>query len=173
MPALRFMPTGDQLSPKPNVGTREYMPAWAYGEKTEIRPTFDCFSVGKVIWAMVAGRPACRLWYVFKDEFNIEKLFPEHTEMLWVNELLARCVVEEEKDMRVRDGRTLLFGIDATIDAIEANAIPATHLRRIKRLCRICRQGFYQPNPNITIGSGGSENLIHPDQCMACGHLDF
>ncbi len=154
-----------------NVGTREYMPAWAYGERTEIGPTFDCFSVGKVIWAMIAGRPTCRLWYVLKDEFNL--IFPDKTEMLWINELLGMCVVEEEKDMSIREGQRLVSEIDNTIDAIEANAIPVTYLRRIRRLCRVCRQGFYQRNPTITLGNDGAGNPINPDQCMSCGHLDF
>jgi serine/threonine protein kinase len=155
-----------------NVGTREYMPAWAYGQKTEIRPTFDSFSVGKVIWAMIAGRPACPLWYVFKDEFNLVKLFPEKTEMLWINELLGKCVVEEEeKDMKLLDAQKFLSEIDSTIDAIEANATPAAYLRRVKRRCRVCGEGFYHPNPNITLGNDGAGNPINPDQCPACGIL--
>ena len=42
-----------------NVGTRDFQPPWSYGTRLEeVRPTFDVFSLAKVLWAMVSGRPS-------------------------------------------------------------------------------------------------------------------
>ena len=48
-----------------NVGSRDWMPAWAYSKRIEeVRPTFDVFALGKVIWAMISGKPVLPLWYL-------------------------------------------------------------------------------------------------------------
>src|SRR5262249_51082859 len=131
---LAFYDNGARVSLSyENVGTRDYMPAWAYGEKTDIRPTFDCFSVGKVIWAMIAGRPACPLWYVTRDDFNLMKRFPQKEEMLWVNQLLQKCVVQDEEEMKVQDGAGLLEEIDAIIYRMAMHAVPTSETRMAGR----------------------------------------
>lgn len=152
-----------------NVGTREYMPAWAYGEQSEIKPAFDVFSVGKVIWAMIAGRPACRLWYVLKDDFNLSKIFADNSEMLWINELLSRCVLEEERDMKILNGTALLKEIDAAIYKIAVNATPPSEARMAGRTCRLCFSGTYQTDRRGHAGSVGDCCL----RCDRCGHLQF
>ena len=72
-----------------NVGSRDWMPGWAYGKRMdEVRPDFDVFSLGKLLWSMVSGKPFLRLWYFQADEFNVEKMFPENSAMRWVTRLL-------------------------------------------------------------------------------------
>ena len=47
-----------------NVGTRDFQPPWSYGMRlADVQPAFDVFSLAKVLWAMVSGRPKFPLWY--------------------------------------------------------------------------------------------------------------
>ena len=40
-----------------NVGSRDWMPGWALSMRLEdIKPSFDVFSLGKVLWSMVSGK---------------------------------------------------------------------------------------------------------------------
>ena len=39
-----------------NVGSRDWMPAWAMGKRLDdVQPNFDVFSLGKVLWEMIAS----------------------------------------------------------------------------------------------------------------------
>ena len=52
-----------------NVGTRDFQPAWSYGMRlADVQPTFDVFSLAKVLWAMVSGNPKFPLWYFDRRE---------------------------------------------------------------------------------------------------------
>jgi serine/threonine protein kinase len=155
-----------------SVGTRHYKPAWAYGGRLEgVNPTFDVFSVGKVIWAMIAGESSCPLWYVLKDKYNLELRFPNQPEMLWVNALLSKCVVEEEKEMRLRDGSSLLNEMDVAMRALRLRAIPPDKAL-VVRSCRICFVGTY-----VEDNSGNRGGIVYPAghcfRCDRCGHLEF
>jgi serine/threonine protein kinase len=153
-----------------NVGTRDYMPAWAYSRRLkEIKPTFDVFSVGKVVWAMISGEPACPLWYVREDEFNLMRRFPKNEEMVWINELLTQSVVEHEKDMQITDGAALLTEIDATIYRIMMNAVRPQDAGAVNRTCRLCFIGTYKIENTGYTGSIGDRCL----RCDQCGHLEF
>lgn len=58
-----------------NVGSRDWMPGWAMGMRLEdVRPTFDVFALGKLLWAMVSGKPILRLWYYHDPEFDLLSL---------------------------------------------------------------------------------------------------
>ena len=40
-----------------NVGTRDFQPPWSHAMRlADVQPTFDVFSLGKVLWAMVSGQ---------------------------------------------------------------------------------------------------------------------
>jgi len=117
------------------------MPGWAMGMRIdEIKPTFDVFCLGKILWAMTSGRPILRLWYFKKDEFNVEKMFSNAASIKWANPLFEKCIVEEEKDCLPNAG-ALLEEIDKTISMIESDAdlIDLT----VKRKCRVCGMGDY------------------------------
>lgn len=78
------------------VGTTDWMPGWALGMRLEdVKPSFDVFSLGKVLWSMVSGRERLRLWYFMKPEFNLTHMFPDSDQMEFVNGILAKTVVEE------------------------------------------------------------------------------
>ena len=89
--------------------------------------------------------------------------------MLWIDELLDKCVVERENQLKVRDGTELLHEIDDMINAIQVHAIPAKTVLAIQRHCRICSVGIYQPHK---VGHAGSV-ATNPFKCNSCGHLDF
>ena len=57
-----------------NVGSRDWMPAWAYGRRVdELSPTFDVFSLGKVLWAMVSGKTMLPLWYHHQEQYDLTR----------------------------------------------------------------------------------------------------
>lgn len=76
-----------------NVGSRDWMPPWAFGKKIEdLENNFDVFSLGKVLWSMVSGLSKLNLWYfVEEDENNVEKIFPNANEMKYANDLFRVC----------------------------------------------------------------------------------
>ena len=81
-----------------NVGSRDWMPGWAMSVRIEdVRPSFDVFSLGKVLWSMVSGQPVLPLWYFDKPKFNLEHLFRGRPYVHLINAILKKCVVEEEK----------------------------------------------------------------------------
>lgn len=64
-----------------NVGSRDWMPGWAMGIRVEdVKPSFDVFSLGKLFWSMLSGRPKLQPWYHHRDEFELEK-------MLWAGSI--------------------------------------------------------------------------------------
>ena len=52
-----------------NVGSRDWMPGWAYSLRIEdVKPTFDVFSLGKVIWSLLSGKPILPLGYFYNEQ---------------------------------------------------------------------------------------------------------
>ena len=162
-----------------NVGSRDWMPAWTQGIRIEdIRPSFDVFSLGKVLWSMISGKPILQLWYFMKESSNLEKLFPNNYMMSKANWLLGRCIKEEEKDC-LPDAKTLLEEVDRSLSLIELNAdIIGPDIRR---RCRVCGLGNYQQ----IVERGNREHLedfgLHPSMgapfkifiCDYCGHVQL
>ena len=61
-----------------NVGTREFQPPWSYGKRlADVQPTYDVFSLAKVLWAMVSSRPNFSLWYFDREENDLRRMFPD------------------------------------------------------------------------------------------------
>jgi len=101
----------------------------------EVRPTFDVFSLGKVIWSMTSGRRVLRLWYFKDDEFNVEKMFQDSPGMNFANQLFDKCIVEREKNC-LPDAGALLQEIDRTVGLIECDV---DHIDlTVKRRCKVC-----------------------------------
>lgn len=70
------------------VGTRDWMPPWAHtGMRVdEVKPSFDVFSLGKVLWAMLSGMEMLQLWYFTRPRFDLTQLFPNTHAMHVINE---------------------------------------------------------------------------------------
>ena len=128
-----------------NVGSSAWMPLWAMSERMEdVTPSFDVFSLGKTIWAMVSRKPFLRLWYHRREEFNLEKMFPDKPEMALLNGLLDKCIVEDEKDC-LENADLLLNEIDSLLGALR---LGADLMSDTERPCRVCGFGKYQLRVN-------------------------
>lgn len=163
-----------------NVGSTDWMPPWATRMRIEdINPSFDVFSLGKTIWAMVSGKPFLRLWYHREEEFDLEKMFPDKPEMALLNGLLDKCIVQYEKDCR-KNADLLLKEIDSLLNALR---LGADLMSDSERPCRVCGLGKYQLEVNSSqrdytnIGnyglkpSGGRTFKIFV--CDNCGHVQL
>ncbi len=161
-----------------NVGSRDWMPGWAYGIRVEsVKPTFDVFSLGKVLWSMISGRPLLQLWYFDRASNCVATMFPNDSNMLLINDLLSKCVVEEEKDC-LDDASVLLSEIDKTIRKMEVNA--TVMAKDIERRCRVCGTGAYNlicDRNNTASGNFGIQprgvQSFRIFTCSKCGHVDL
>jgi len=125
-----------------NVGSRDWMPPWAMGIRIDdIKPIFDVFSLGKLLWSMVSGKSILQLWYFEKEQFNVELLFPESHTIKFANPLFKKCIVENEKDC-IPNAMSLLSEIDSILKRIELLVEP--DFSNKNRLCRVCGIGNYR-----------------------------
>ena len=122
-----------------NVGTRDFQPPWSYGMRlADVQPAFDVFSLAKVLWAMVSGRPKFSLWYFDRPEHDLRQTFPDEPAVDFVHELLKKCVVQFENEMKLRDAGELLGEIDTAMAAVlcgrQLPSGPSRHNLRIDGL---------------------------------------
>jgi serine/threonine protein kinase len=161
-----------------NVGSRDWMPGWAMGMRIEdVRPTFDVFALGKVLWSMVSGRSILPLWYYDKEQFNLEQTFPKSNQMRLANDLLSQCVVEEE-DACLPDAVSLLDTVDRTLAIIESHGDPIGP--DIRRRCKVCAIGEYSQiaagSPKAAEDFGinpAGDRRIRVFACEHCGHVQI
>jgi serine/threonine protein kinase len=126
-----------------NVGSRDWMPAWAMGMRLEdVRPSFDVFGLGKVLWSMVSGRTKLRLWYYNRPEFDLTRLFPADERMFLINKILARCLVENEEDCKYPSAQELITEIDEAISILQRGGQVID--KKVTRMCRVCGIGCYK-----------------------------
>ncbi len=162
-----------------NVGSRDWMPQWATGRRIEkIKPSFDVFSLGKTIWSMVSSKPILPLWYHRRNEFNLERMFPNRPEMVFLNGLLDKCIVEDEKDC-LRDASSLGVKIHDLLRALRLGADPVGE--NIVRPCRVCGFGEYKLSVDKDIMDTRNDFGLNPAggnafkifTCGYCGHVQF
>lgn len=164
-----------------NVGSRDWMPPWALGKRVEeLRPSFDVFSLGKVLWAMVSGKTILPLWYHRRPDYNLERLFPDVSHTPLINALLDACIQENEEDMGFPSAVELLPQIDKLIGIIKSEG---TLLRRdLRRRCRVCGYGTYilRIDEAKTPGDVGAIGVTPVGQirwrvyiCDKCGNLQM
>ena len=158
------------------------MPDWAHGMRIEsVNPTFDVFSVGKLIWAMISGQsylPHNHFDHEEYDEFNLVKMYPDDSSMEMINSLLANCIVDTEKKCLPSAGE-LLEQIDELISYFEQG----TGLLRDdnERPCKICNNGVYslyanKDNEKIKKFFGykiGDTRDLKILACSNCGHVQL
>ena len=125
-----------------NVGSHDWMPPWAMRMRIEdIKPTFDVFSLGKLLWAMVSDTPILQLWYFDKPHFNLEKKFPSTPSIRLANQLFKKCIVENEEDC-LKNAMALLREVDNVLSIIDMNADVIGD--RVTRTCKVCGIGRYR-----------------------------
>lgn len=77
------------------VGAQSYRaPEYDYGRVEEIDEKGDVYSLGKIIWCMINGVKyevfPYTLW--FPKEYNLEKKFPDNSQIVKANLLISACV---------------------------------------------------------------------------------
>lgn len=164
------------------VGSKWWMPDWAHKIEIEkVNPSFDVFSLGKLIWTMISGQSYLPHNHFKHEEypgFNLEKLFPEESSMKMVNSILEKCIVDTEKKC-LPDAGELLEQIDDLISYFEQG----TGLLRddIERPCKICNKGVYslyanKDNRKIRNFFGykvGDTRNLKIFACSNCGHVQL
>jgi serine/threonine protein kinase len=83
------------------VGSRDWMAPWAHvGVRVDdVRPTFDVFPLGKLLWSMISGQRILPPYYTHRSAtFNLEEMFPDRRGMEQVNSILDKCIVTEERN---------------------------------------------------------------------------
>ena len=161
-----------------NVGSRDWMPGWAMGLRlTDVRPNFDVFSLGKVLWAMIAGQPILPLWYHRNPEFNLGKMFPDNESTAYVQTILDKTVVEKTTDC-LANATELLDSIDWTIKALtmKVRVFDGDLIRK----CLVCGKGNYRQIVDHDIADQrnfGLQVFGEPKfrifVCGGCGHLQL
>ena len=155
-----------------NVGTRDFQPPWSYGmHLADVQPSFDVFSLAKVLWAMVSGRPKFPLWYFDKRKHDLRQMFKDEPAVQFVHELLKKCVVESESEMRLHNADDLLGEVDTAVEALSyGGQLPG---RKARMRCRFCGVGTYEKSKSFPVVgnlSTGNERTYY--LCDHCGHLE-
>ncbi|MFZ5518622.1 MAG: protein kinase domain-containing protein [Candidatus Zhuqueibacterota bacterium] len=161
-----------------NVGSRDWMPPWAYGVRVEhIKKSFDVFCLGKLLWSLLSGKPKLLLWYYYKQGVNLEYLFPKNPLMKHINRVLGLCIVEDEGKC-LPDANALLNEIDNLLFIVKQNVDLIDF--GTERKCKECGKGIYQlkVDENITaLHNFGIQPVGNRKwkifTCTNCEHVQF
>ena len=156
-----------------NVGTREFQPPWSYGKRlADVQPTYDVFSLAKVLWAMVSGHPNFSLWYFDREENDLRRMFPDEPSVHFVHEILGKCVVESEDEVELRDAGALLKEVDTAIGAL-SHGCELPGWKRSMR-CRFCGMGTYEKiGSQAIVGNLQTTHERNYFVCGRCGHVEL
>lgn len=187
-----FLPNqADRLSiTGESVGPRDFMPPWVLlGEQPgNIKPTFDVYMLGKVLWCMVAGRLKLHREDFLHPQLNLVKLWPNDPDMHIVNNILEKCVAAREEDC-MASAQDVYLMVAAYVEMLDKGG----HIVKndVPRPCRVCgvgtyqRERFEQSHPRIDpkapqglrLWSGGAGDIailaVRALVCDRCGHLEL
>lgn len=125
-----------------NVGSWRWMPPWATNKRIdEVNPSFDVFSLGKLLWSMISGLPNMNLWYYDHPEYDVTGIFPNDDKMRLANILFSKCIVQYENNA-FTDASLLLKEVDEIITTIENNTGVIDSKSELK--CSVCAYGHYK-----------------------------
>ncbi len=151
------------------VGTTSWMPTWLVDRDRpdEVRPTFDVFALGKLLWTLVSGDPHLQLHYYADDRFNLEKRFPNDERMRLVNEIvLSKCLVAEEKDC-LANASELLATVKQLVNALQQ--CPGSSGRVDLYSPRLAGIGHFAPGLAITPSSTTRNQLTNETTSLQRG----
>lgn len=163
------------------VGPWDYMPQWAdMGERLEdVKPNFDVYMLGKLLWCMVAGRLKLPREYHRRPGFDLSVLFANNKHMHLINSILDQCLVEEPKQC-LPSADELLKVVDDTLALIESGSPLRDEKGRLVLPCRVCGRGFYQEERLVGLHQVTDErNMpVSPIRlrlftCNVCTHREF
>ncbi len=79
-----------------NVGTRAWMPPWCMNIRQEkVLPSFDVYSLGKVLWFLVTGQPRFPVAY---ENNSVLTYIRNQRDGQIIENIVSKCVVTNEKD---------------------------------------------------------------------------
>ena len=150
-----------------NVGTRDFQPPWSYTKRlADVQPAYDVFSLAKLLWAMVSGRPKFALWYFDSEDNDLRQMFPDEPGVHFVHKILGKCVVQQEDETKLHDAGELLEEVDTTIAAL-SHGCQLPGWKRWMR-CRFCGIGTYKKSPRDEIA--GNVRIMYERTYFVCGH---
>jgi serine/threonine protein kinase len=168
-----------------SVGAGDFIPPWGdMGRRLEnVKPNFDVYMLGKVLWCMVAGNPVLKREYFKEPDNDVTKLFPSDPHAHMINVILEHSVVErQEKCFSSADN--LLLVVRTNLESIEQGGQLLQD--GIPRICRVCgvgryaRLNLYQGNTSYNLrlwNSGGMTDIsligVEVWECDTCHHLEF
>jgi serine/threonine protein kinase len=164
------------------VGPWDYMPQWGdTGERLEnVKPSFDIYMLGKLLWCMVSGKLRLPREYHRRDAYNLSKLFPNERRMHAINSLLDKCVVEQESAC-IQSATEFLTQIDDTLTMLDRGLV-INEKGELSLPCLVCGKGIYTEET-----TGGRVDLQRHDNqhmplppifvrlfcCNVCTHRAF
>jgi serine/threonine protein kinase len=140
---LVFVPERQRLTfDGETVGARDFIPLWGEeGNRLDhVKPDFDVYMLGKVLWCMVSGSSVLRRERFMKPDNDVTKLFPYDPHTYMINDILRHCVVEEQKDC-FSSADDLLLVVDTYLEVIKQRGQLLND--GIPRPCHVCGLGHY------------------------------
>jgi serine/threonine protein kinase len=164
-----------------SVGPHDFMPPWADigGRLKEVDCNFDVYSLGKLLWCMVSGRPVLKREWFQDPQNDVSAVFRHDPHAHMINTILEKCVVERQQNcVGIHDVRAMVI---AFVSLIEHGG--QLLQKEVPRPCHVCGYGEYQPESlqqNKSVGSVriwmGSDTVnltVQTFACNKCGHIEF
>ena len=155
-----------------NVGTHAWMPPWAMEIRNdEVRPTFDVFSLGKIIYSMVSKKPVLPLWYFNRTDYNVELMYPNAKYIRLANELFRKCIVEKEGDC-LKNASDLVNEINHIISICDDDR--DWNNQNVLKHCLCCTEGVYLKTEKAYMGQHGIKVYdLATYKCNTCGNIQL
>lgn len=125
------------------VGPGDYMPPWGEGGRLdEVRPSFDLYMLGKLLWCMISGRLKLQREWHREPENDLPAQFPEDRMMPVVNSILDLCLAQKENRC-IQSAEQLLSRIDDALSMHRAGH-SVDQRGNITVSCMACGRGVYE-----------------------------
>jgi serine/threonine protein kinase len=128
------------------VGTHDWMAPWSWTggrlDVDSIKPNFDVFALGKVLWCMLTGDAMLPLWYHKEPGYRLSERFPDTRHIPLVQLILDQTVVEREAAC-LKSASELVRLVDAALQIIRNEG----DLLVDGRQCHVCGKGTYTLMP--------------------------
>jgi serine/threonine protein kinase len=160
-----------------NVGSRDFMPPWAEGERVDdVDPRFDVYSLGKTFLAVLAGKSRLRQIYYDGDSEPFKELFKTIRGGEVCRWIAERSVVLRKG--RLATAKELLGIVDSALNVVENRGV----LPSQTRACRVCGVGSYVQKVSEKDGNQMNKwgiravTALHGYRicsCSNCGHVEL
>ena len=157
-----------------SVGPRDFMPPWVLlDDLPNIRPSFDVYMLGKVLWCMITGRLKLHREDFLDPRLNVTAMFPHDPNMYMINTILEKCVVAREQDC-LGSAQDLWLVAGKFLEILEQGG--QLLQPEVPRPCLVCGNGFYslQKEGSLQLWTRSNESGPVPVRlfsCNSCGHI--